>query len=61
MVADAPDSDGNTVHFTDEAANVGEDSVEVFIAHFHAIALDVEDEMDVVFYERTRHIAFDYC
>ena len=49
MVADAADGDGDTVHFADEAADVGEDSSEVFIAHFHAVALDVEDDVDVVF------------
>ena len=49
MVADAADGNGDAVHFADEATDVGEDSAEIFIAHLHAVALDVEDDVDVVF------------
>ncbi len=49
MIAYATDGYRYTIHLTDEAANVGENAAEVFVTHLHAIALDVEDEMDVVF------------
>ena len=51
MVADATDFDGQAAHVADEAADVGEHLAEVFIAYLHAVALDVEDDVDVVFYE----------
>ena len=51
VVADTPDLYGNTSHFPDDATNVGEDLTEVFIAYLHAVVLDVEDDVDVVFYE----------
>lgn len=49
MIADA--ADGDAIHIADEAADVGEDGGEVFVTHLHAIALDVEDDVDVVFDE----------
>ena len=51
MIADAANGDGDAIHVADEAADVGEDVAEVFITHLHAVALDVEDDMDVVFDE----------
>ena len=51
MIADAANGDRDAVHVADEAADVGEDVAEVFITHLHAVALDVEDDMDVVFDE----------
>ena len=50
VVPDAADGDRDTIHFADETADVGEDSAEVFISHLHTVALDVEDDVDVVFY-----------
>ena len=55
MVADAADGDGDAVHFADETADVGKDIAEVFITHLHAVAFDVEDDVDVVFDERAGH------
>ena len=51
VVADATDGDRDAVHIADEATDVGEDGAEVFITHLHAVALDVEDDVDVVFDE----------
>ena len=51
VVADATDGDRDAVHVADESADVGEDGVEVFITHLHAVAFDVEDDVDVVFDE----------
>ena len=51
MITNAADGDGDAVHVADEATDVGEDVAEVFITHLHAVALDVEDDMDVVFDE----------
>ena len=51
MIADAANGDRDAVHVADKAADVGEDVAEVFITHLHAVALDVEDDVDVVFDE----------
>ena len=51
MIADAANGDWDAVHVSDESADVGKNGAEVFIAHFHASAFDVENEMDVVFDE----------
>ena len=51
MITNAADGDGDAVHVADETADVGEDVAEVFITHLHAGALDVEDDVDVVFDE----------
>ena len=51
MITNAADGDGDAVHVADESADVGEDGAEVFITHLHAVAFDVEDDVDVVFDE----------
>ena len=51
MVADAADGDRDAVHVVDETADVGEHLVKILITYLHAIVLDMEDEVDVVFYE----------
>jgi len=51
MVADAADGNGYAVHFADETPDVGEHLAKVFVAYFHAIVLDMEYDVDVVFYE----------
>ena len=50
VVSDAADGNRDAIHFADEAADVGEDSAEVFISHFHAVALDMAHDVDVIFY-----------
>ena len=51
VVADAANLDGDATHVADEAADVGEHLPEVLVAYLHAMVLDVEDEVDVVFCE----------
>ena len=55
MVAHTTDLYGYASHFSNEAADVGEYLSEVFIAYLHAVVLDVEDDVDVVLYERASH------
>ena len=49
MVADTADGDGDAVHFADETADVGEHLAKVFVAYLHAMVLDMEYDVDVVF------------
>lgn len=51
MVADAPDFHRDAAHVADEAADVGEYLHKVLIAYLHAMVLDVEYDVDVVFCE----------
>ena len=51
MVADATDGDGDAAHFADETTDVGEHLAKVFVAYLHAMVLDMEYDVDVVFYE----------
>ena len=51
MVADATDFDRYATHIADETPDVGEHLSEVFIAYLHTVALDVEDDVDVVLCE----------
>lgn len=51
VVADTANGYRDAVHVVDDAADVGKDLVEVLVAYLHTMALDVEDEVDVVFYE----------
>ncbi len=51
MVADAADGDRDAAHVADETANVGKHLAKVLVAYFHAMVFDVEDEVDVIFYE----------
>ena len=48
MIANAPDLYGDTAHFADNSADVGEHLSEVLVAYLHAVVLDMEDDMDVV-------------
>ena len=51
VVADAADGNGDASHVVDNASDVGEDFRQVFIAYLHAVAIDVEHDVDVDFYE----------
>ena len=51
MVADATDGDWDAAHFADETTDVGEHLAKVFVAYLHAMVLDMEYDVDVVFYE----------
>ena len=51
MVADAANLHRDADHIADEPTDVGEHLTKVFVAYFHAIILDVEYDVDVVFYE----------
>ena len=51
MVADAADLYRDAAHIADESSDVGEHLSEVFVAYLHAMILDMEYDVDVVFYE----------
>ena len=51
MVADTTDFYGYTIHVADDTADVGEHLSKVFVAYFHAMVLDVEYDVYVVFCE----------
>lgn len=51
MVSDATDFYWDAFHIADDTADVGEHLPEVFVAYLHAVVLDVEYEVDVVFCE----------
>ena len=51
MVANAADFHRDAAHVADETTNVGEHLAKVFVTYFHAMVLDMEYDVDVVFYE----------
>ena len=51
MVADAADFHRDTAHVADETADVGEHLAKVFVTYLHAMILDMEYDVDIVFYE----------
>ena len=59
MVSDATDSHWDSTPIIDDSTDISKDLRQVFVADLHAIVLDVEDDVDVVFYERASHDGVD--
>ena len=51
MVANAAYFHRDAAHVADETADVGEHLSKVLATYLHAMVFDVEDDVDVIFYE----------